>query len=76
MIQFHQFQDGGFVLHKIMIEGRKHSAWFNAEGELLDAEWLRGERSRAVRKPSILAELKRLGRRCKNADLATLFRRF
>ncbi len=38
MIQFHKFENGGFVLHKIMIRGTKYSAWFDARGNLLGAE--------------------------------------
>ena len=40
MAQASFFQNGGFVLHKIRLEGspRKFSAWFSTAGVLLSAE--------------------------------------
>jgi hypothetical protein len=33
-----RFPTGGFVLHKIMLNGHKYSAWFGEDGTLFDAE--------------------------------------
>jgi hypothetical protein len=38
MIQKHEFSTGGYVIHKIMIGGVKHSAWFDEHGKLIDIE--------------------------------------
>ena len=39
-MQVAKFTDGGFVLHRVKLAGYKaiFSAWYNAAGELLDAE--------------------------------------
>ena len=39
-MQKHEFESGGYCIHKITIPGsnRVFSAWFNAAGELIDAE--------------------------------------
>ena len=34
----HDYSNGGFVLHRIMVGTIKHSAWFSADGTMLDAE--------------------------------------
>ncbi len=59
-IQLARFPDGGFVLHKITFvsENGRFSAWFSADGKLLDAEqitlrrnaWTLDEVSRPVKK--------------------------
>ena len=36
-IQF-QRNGTGFVLHKVMLSGRKHSVWFDQSGRAVDAE--------------------------------------
>lgn len=38
MIQHNVFHDGSFVLHKVMINGHKYSAWYGKDGTLKDAE--------------------------------------
>lgn len=38
MIQYHKFHDGGFVLHKVVVNGNKYSAWFGADGKIFSAE--------------------------------------
>ena len=39
-MQKHEFESGGYCVYKITIPGsnRTFSAWFNAAGELIDAE--------------------------------------
>lgn len=39
MIQKQTFSTGGFVLHRIPYNGGKLSAWFDADGKLIDAEY-------------------------------------
>lgn len=39
MIQKQTFSTGGFVLHRIPYNGGKLSAWFDADGQLIDAEY-------------------------------------
>lgn len=41
-IQFSKFSNGGFVLHKIKLDGVKSriSAWFDDQGKLLDCEFI------------------------------------
>jgi hypothetical protein len=64
MIQHSKFENtGGFVLHKVPVDGRgKFSAWFDAAGRLLDCE-----RSGGGHVPQtftiIRAELQRIGGR-------------
>ena len=38
------FENGGFVLHKVFLPGSvcKFSAWYDKQGELLDAEKIDG----------------------------------
>lgn len=36
-MQLKYFSDGGYVAHKVMIAGIKHSAWFDNCGALKDA---------------------------------------
>jgi hypothetical protein len=40
MVQISRFENGGFVVHKIPCpsSGNRCSAWFDAEGKILDAE--------------------------------------
>lgn len=40
MVQFAQFAEGGFVVHKFRAAGSesKFSAWFSVSGALIDAE--------------------------------------
>lgn len=62
------FSTGGFVLHKIDIDGKKYSAWYDENGALLSAENIdkRG-RARAVRQGAkVWTELQRWGRIYKN----------
>jgi hypothetical protein len=33
------FSTGGFVLHKVYINGVKHSAWYNDAADLIDAAY-------------------------------------
>ena len=37
-MQIAHFTNGGYVVHKAMIAGIKHSAWFNKDGVIVDAE--------------------------------------
>ena len=64
MIQVQRFNYGGFVVHKAL--GKKLSAWYDADGNLLDSE-LTDSLGRQ-RKPgkSDLEALKRLGRVYRN----------
>lgn len=39
MTQKQTFSNGGFVLHRIPYNGGKLSAWFDADGQLIDAEY-------------------------------------
>ena len=51
-MQIKRFSSGGYVAHKIHVEGMasKFSAWFSAEGDLLDVERIdRQHRSYPVR---------------------------
>lgn len=51
MIQYHRFSSGnGFVLHKIMLNGKKYSAWFRADGSYVDAERINNHHSVSVSK--------------------------
>jgi hypothetical protein len=66
MIQFSQFATGGYVLHKVATGGRKYSAWFDAAGNLLDAERTDAPGrtvSVAARHTVIRARLAQIGRR-------------
>jgi hypothetical protein len=38
MIQHSKFTDGCFVLHKVMLNGHKYSAWYGQDGVLFSAE--------------------------------------
>jgi hypothetical protein len=38
MIQHSEFHDGCFVLHKIMLNGHKYSAWYGRDGVMFSAE--------------------------------------
>lgn len=51
-MQVHRFPNGGFVAHKVVLYGYKgyFSVWFNANGELVDAEKLVNGRSYAASK--------------------------
>ncbi len=69
-IQFSRFSTGGYVLHKVMIDGTKYSAWYSATGELLDAEqYTTSNVARPVplRLVNIRAELTKIGGRYLNA---------
>jgi hypothetical protein len=37
-MQYREFQDGCFVIHKMMVNGHKYSAWFGTDGKLFSAE--------------------------------------
>lgn len=68
MIQHSKFSTGGFVLHKMMVNGKKHSAWFDAAGKLLSAErYSRCGRHTACvpleRHRNVAAELAKVGAR-------------
>jgi len=58
-IQLSRFPDGGFVIHKISVDGAsgRFSAWFDATGKLLDAEQLIGNRSRPVKRNGPIWEI-------------------
>jgi hypothetical protein len=65
MIQFHSFHDGSFVLHKIMLNGQKYSAWFNADGTFKDGERVLRDgstRNVSVKHTIIRGELERRAR--------------
>lgn len=61
-MQLHYFSNGGFVIHK-MAPSRTLSAWYDAAGNLLDAEQ-RSAKGR-MRKPSaaVLQEARDVGKR-------------
>ena len=64
MVQMHRFHNGGFVLHKIMLNGRKYSAWYTANGALLNAERVQGARgtcSVPLSHTGVRKELERIG---------------
>lgn len=68
MIQFSRFDNGGFVLHKIMVKKRKYSAWFSASGKILDAERFSRDNQRVAAVPldrhrNVVAELVKVGGR-------------
>jgi hypothetical protein len=70
MIQHSTFKNGGYVLHKVMVNGTKYSAWFDAAGKLLDAEQItRSNVARPVpqRAVNVRAELVKIGARYKPA---------
>ena len=69
-IQHHTFHTGGYVLHKVMIDGTKYSAWYDKDGKLLDAEqFTRSNVARPVptRMKNVRAELVKIGDRYKPA---------
>ena len=37
-MQLKYFSNGGYVVHKAYLCGTKYSAWFDGDGDLLDAE--------------------------------------
>jgi hypothetical protein len=52
-MQIKYFTNGGYVAHKVMIAGIKHSAWFDEFGNIVDAERIDVlGRSTAVKKGS------------------------
>lgn len=65
MIQHFPFESGGFVLHKVMIRGKKYSAWFRRNGELIDAERVKDGRTVTVplAHTKVIAELERIAKR-------------
>lgn len=65
MIQHSEFHDGSFVLHKVMVNGRKYSAWYGKDGTPKDAElFLPGNHSRTVSKCQVKVwnELRTIGK--------------
>ena len=59
MIQKQTFQNGGFVLHHIPYNGGKLSAWFDADGKLIDAEYFlqNGKRYRTTANVRRIAQI-------------------
>lgn len=72
-IQFARFEStGGYVLHKVMVNGRKYSAWFDKSGKLLDAERFSKDNRTTFHVPLdrhrlVAAELTKVGARYLNA---------
>jgi hypothetical protein len=66
MIQYSRFQDGGFVLHKIVMNDSRYSAWYSPDGALKDAERIsqdgRTTYSVPARNRNVRANLERIGR--------------
>jgi len=46
-MQLSRFQTGGFVIHRIVLNGfqGRFSAWYDSTGKLLDAEQFIGKRN-------------------------------
>lgn len=65
MIQFAQFQGGGFVLHKVPVGQQTYSAWFNHDGSLSGAERTTNHKVSHVpdRQRLVRAELQKVGDR-------------
>ena len=59
MIQKQTFSTGGFVLHRISYNGGKLSAWFDADGKLLDVEYFlqSGKRYRTTDNAKRIAQM-------------------
>jgi hypothetical protein len=57
-IQISRFPDGGYVVHKIRIPGKRNnaSAWFTAKGEIIDAEYVT-KYGQGIRSGKVLLEL-------------------
>jgi hypothetical protein len=64
-MQVSRFSNGGYVIHKMYVNGIKYSAWFDKDGDVLDAEGFDGlGRSRSVKRGGpVWTELQRVGRR-------------
>lgn len=64
MIQHIPFQNGGFVLHKVMIGNKKYSAWFRHDGSFIDAERIESAKSISVplKHTKVIAELERIAK--------------
>ncbi len=66
MIQKQEFSNGDFVLHKVMINGSKYSAWYRADGTMHDCELILGigkTRTVSLGHDHIRKELAIIGRR-------------
>jgi hypothetical protein len=62
------FHDGTFVLHKIMLNGHKYSAWFGKDGTVFSAERFSRDNQRAYNVPltkqtNVADQLTAIGRR-------------
>lgn len=62
------FNDGTFVLHKIILNGHKYSAWFRKDGTVFDAERSSKDNQKSFnvplsRQPNIATQLTRIGQR-------------
>jgi hypothetical protein len=65
-IQHSEFHDGSFVLHKVMLNDRKYSAWYGKDGTAKDAElFLPTGHTRTVseNQVNVWNELNTIGRR-------------
>lgn len=76
MIQHKTYGNGGYVLHSVIVENRKFSAYFDANGLMVDCEEIKDHTSKTVRKQSILAELQKIGLRYTPEGMLRGFRRF
>ena len=67
MIQHSKFNNGGFVLHKIPVNGQTYSAWYDKDGKLLDAERTTNHKVShvSVKYTQVRAELQKVGNRYK-----------
>lgn len=63
-MQKHTFPNGGFVLHKLsVIKNARVSAWYTAQGALIDAEYTIGQTTRPIpaRMTGVVSALQRMG---------------
>jgi hypothetical protein len=59
----HKFHDGSFVIHGIShLSAQRISAWFDASGKPIDAQYMPSEKAVAMRHRSIWASLSSIGR--------------
>lgn len=65
-IQHNAFSNGGYVLHKVEIGDGKYSAWFDKDGNLLDAERIMPNGQSRKASQSVLSELTKIGQRYKS----------
>lgn len=66
MIQHSKFDDGTYVLHKIMLNGHKYSCWFGRDGKPFSAERFSRDGLKTYNVPArhreVWSQLERIGR--------------